>query len=92
MTHPNYVLIWLILMGALGLCLFLGTLTLPFIPIVLIFTLSTVKAYLVVSYYMHLKLEPFYVALIVGAGLLTLYCLFFGVFSDIVPVPLEVAH
>lgn len=87
--HPNYVLIWGILMAALMVSLVLGFMPIPVVPVVLIFTIALVKAYLVLSYYMHLRFEPFYVAVIVVTGLACLYFLFFGLVPDIVFAPLE---
>ncbi|UCE85839.1 MAG: cytochrome C oxidase subunit IV family protein [Deltaproteobacteria bacterium] len=85
--HPNYVLIWGILVAALAVSLFIGYMSLPVVTVVLIFTVAVVKAYLVLSYYMHLRYEPFFVALIVAAGLACLYFLFFGLVPDIVYPP-----
>jgi cytochrome c oxidase subunit 4 len=82
--HPNYVAIWGILVSALLVSLFLGYMDLPVVAMVLIFTIAIVKAWLVVSYYMHLKYEPFFVVTIVATGLACLYFLFFGLVPDIV--------
>lgn len=82
--HPNYVLIWGVLVSALLVSLFLGYMDLPVVAMVLIFTIAIVKAWLVVAYYMHLKYEPFFIVAIVGAGLACLYFLFFGLVPDIV--------
>lgn len=82
--HPNYVLIWGVLVSALMVSLFLGYMDLPVVAAVLIFTIALAKAWLVVAYYMHLKFEPFFVLVIVGTGLACLYFLFVGLVPDIV--------
>jgi hypothetical protein len=46
-----------------------------------------IKAYLVLAYFMHLKFEPFFVVLIMAAGLICLYFLFFLLVPDIVYPP-----
>lgn len=86
-THPNYVLIWAVLVSALIVSVFIGYVGLPVVTVVLIFSIAVVKAYLVASYYMHLRFEPFFVAVIVATGLACLYFLFFGLVPDIVFPP-----
>jgi caa(3)-type oxidase subunit IV len=86
-SHPNYVLIWGILVSALLVSLFLGYMDLPVVAMVLIFTIAIVKAWLVIAYYMHLKYEPFFVVAIVATGLACLYFLFIGLVPDIVFAP-----
>jgi cytochrome c oxidase subunit 4 len=87
--HPTYVLVWGILVAALAASLFIGYMSLPVVTVVLIFTVAVVKAYLVLAYYMLLRSEPFFVALIVAAGLACLYVLFFGLVPDIVYPPTQ---
>lgn len=82
--HPDYVLIWGILVSALLVSLFLGYMDLPVVAMVLIFTIAIAKAWLVVAYYMHLKYEPFFVVAILVAGVASLYFLFVGLVPDIV--------
>jgi hypothetical protein len=81
-THghtPNYVAIWGVLVAALLVSLLLGMLSLPVVTVV--------KAYLVAAYFMHLKFEPVYIVVILAAGLVCLYFLFFGLVPDIVYPP-----
>lgn len=85
--HPNYILIWGILVSALGISLMMGYMQIPVVAIVLIFTVAVIKAYLVLAYFMHLKFEPFFVVLIMAAGLICLYFLFFLLVPDIVYPP-----
>jgi cytochrome c oxidase subunit 4 len=89
--HPNYVAIWGFLVAALLVSVLMGYMKLPVVTLVLIFSVAVVKAFIVVSYYMHLKFEPFFVAVIVVAGLACLYFLFFGLVPDIVFAPTKVA-
>lgn len=86
-SHPNYVGIWGILVTALLVSVLMGYMNLPVLTGVLIFSVAIFKAYLVISYYMHLKWEPFFVVVIVVAGLACLYFLFFGLVPDIVFSP-----
>jgi caa(3)-type oxidase subunit IV len=85
--HPPYVLIWSVLVAALLVSVVMGGMRLPVVTVVLIFSVAVIKAYLVAAYYMHVKFEPFFVGLIVAAGLACLYFLFFGLVPDIVYPP-----
>ena len=85
--HPSigqYVLIWGVLVAALLVSLLIGTMQLPVVTVVFIFSIAMVKAYLVLAYYMHLRLEPFFVVAMVAAGLACIYFLFFGLVPDLV--------
>lgn len=84
--HPNYVAIWGVLMGALLVSLLLAYLQHAALAAFLIYLVAAVKAFLVISFYMHLKFEPAHVVAIVIAGALVLAILFFGLFPDIVRV------
>ena len=86
--HPNYVALWGILVAALVVSILLGEMKIPVLAVVLIFTVAVAKAYLVAAYYMHLRYEPLFVTLIMVAGLLCLYVLFFGLVPDVVYPPL----
>jgi len=90
--HPNYVAIWAVLVGALLVSLLMGYIHLPVVTAVIIFSIAIAKAYLVLGYYMHLKFEPFFVAVIVVAGLACLYFLFFGLVPDIVFSPAKLGY
>jgi caa(3)-type oxidase subunit IV len=86
--QPNYVLIWALLVAALGLSMLVGEMGLPVIAVVLIFTIAVVKAYMVMAYFMHIRFEPLYVTLILGSAVVCLYFLFFGLVPDIVHGPI----
>jgi caa(3)-type oxidase subunit IV len=87
--HPNYVAIWGVLVAALVISILLGEMEVPVIAVVLIFSVAVAKAYIVASYYMHLRYEPFFVVLIMITGLACLYTLFVGLVPDIVYPPLQ---
>jgi len=87
-THrqPNYIAIWVVLLAALFASVGLALLHQRRLAATLIFVLATIKAFLVIAYYMHLRWEPRFVALVVVAGLLTLAILFLGLMPDMVHV------
>jgi caa(3)-type oxidase subunit IV len=84
--HPSYIAIWVVLIVALFASVGLALLHQRRLAAILIFVLATIKAFLVIAYYMHLKWEPRFVALVVAAGFLALAILFFGLMPDIVHV------
>lgn len=84
--HVNYVAIWIILVAALFASLGLALLQQRQLAASLILALATVKAFLVLSYYMHLKFEPRFIVITITAGLLCMVILFFGLVPDIVHV------
>ena len=84
--HVNYVMIWIVLVAALFVSLGLALLQQRRLAATLILALATVKAFLVLSYYMHLKFEPRFIAITIAAGLLCIAILFFGLMPDIVHV------
>jgi cytochrome c oxidase subunit 4 len=86
--HPNYVALWGILVAALVVSILLGEMKIPVVAVVLIFSVAVAKAYLVAAYYMHLRYEPLFIVIILLAGLVTLYVLFFGLVPDVVYPPL----
>ncbi len=84
-----YVQIWAWLVFALVASFFIGELTVPVLGIAMIFTIATVKAYLVIANFMHVKFEPKFVLLILGAAALSLYFFFFGLVPDTVYGPFK---
>lgn len=87
-THrqPNYIAIWVILIAALIASVGLALLEQRRLAATLIFGLATIKAFLVIAYYMHLRWEPRFVVLVIVAGILTLAILFLGLMPDLVHV------
>ncbi len=82
----NYVAIWIALVALLGGSVALAVLKQRQLAATLILALATLKAFLVLSYYMHLRFEPRFIALTILAALLCLAILFFGLSPDIVHV------
>jgi caa(3)-type oxidase subunit IV len=78
-----YVAIWvalvLLLTASVGF-----RLPSPAAAAMLVYLIASVKAYLVLSYFMHLKLEPRFVGIIMLSGLAAGVILFVGLYSDIV--------
>jgi cytochrome c oxidase subunit 4 len=87
--HPNYVALWGVLVAALAVSLLMAEMHLPVVAVVLIFSIAIVKAGLVAAYYMHLRYEPFFVVVIMAAGLMCLYVLFVGLVPDVVYPPVS---
>ena len=88
----DYFLVWLGLMGIFAVSVIASAMGHSILAIFMIFELAVVKAWLVVSYYMHLKFEPKIVTGIFLFSILCLFFLFFGVYPDIMPVKLELAR
>lgn len=86
MTESNIIKIWGALVVLLGLSLVLGELKNAELATILIFGVATVKAYLVLSYYMGLKWEPKFVSYILLSALAFMAVLFFYLVPDIVYV------
>ncbi len=84
MTKQSLINIWLGLLLLLGLSLLLGSWGHVVLATSLIFTIALLKAGLVVYYYMGLKWEPKYIALIILSGILCLILLYFALVPDIV--------
>lgn len=84
MSHSEslYLKIWLVLIGLLLFSLLLGFLDHVLLATTLIFTIATVKAFLVIVYYMGLRQEARYIRYILFGGLLLLAILFFTLFPD----------
>ncbi len=89
--HPNYVKVWLGLVALLGISLVLGAMGAHLLAVLLIFGIAVVKALMVAGSFMHLRWEP---RLLVGLLIFAVLCagfLYFGVYPDIVNVPMQVA-
>ncbi|MCB1214725.1 MAG: cytochrome C oxidase subunit IV family protein [Deltaproteobacteria bacterium] len=74
-----YVILWVALLGLFLLSLFLGSAAPHFI-----FLLATIKAFLVLLYYMGLKQEPSYISAILIVGVFFMIVLFIGLIPDMV--------
>lgn len=89
--HPNYNMVFISLVVLMAI-----SVASDMIPgvmgILLIFGLSSVKAYLVMANFMHLKYEPKLVDLFPYLSITLMIILFFGVFPDSIIVPLIIAE
>lgn len=87
-AHPptNYYFIFGILMVAFVGSLGLGVLTPSPLTIALIFIVAALKAYLVLTRFIHLKEEPRFIKLVVIAVLAVVAILYIGLVPDIVLV------
>lgn len=84
--HPNYFIIWGILVALMTISLGIGELGHTTLAIAMIFGIAIVKTLLVLGQFMHLKWEPKLVWIIFGFGVLCLFFLYFGVLPDLVHV------
>jgi caa(3)-type oxidase subunit IV len=79
----HYIAIWAWLCLALVVSLGLGTLRAGPSVVFAIFAVAVVKAFLVVSHFMHLKAEPRTYKVLMSSTIGVLACLFIGSFPDI---------
>jgi caa(3)-type oxidase subunit IV len=79
----HYIGVWAWLVLALIASLGLGTLRAGPSVIFAIFAIALVKAFLVVSHFMHLKLEPRTWKVLMASNIGVLGCLFVGSFPDV---------
>lgn len=84
--HPNYLKIYLTLLGLFALTVVASLLHNPLIVFFIVFGISIIKGTLVLLYFMHLKWEPKLIWIMLGLALLILLFLFIGTYPDIVPV------
>ena len=90
--HPNYLATWALLMAILFVSLALGHLGHKVLAITLIFSLAVVKALMVVGNFMHMRYEPRVMWAMVLFSLACVAFFFFGVYPDVVRVPLQLAR
>lgn len=89
--HPNYFSTYLILLGFLGLSLVAGMLHNWSFALASIFIMAIIKILFVVNNFMHLKYEPLMIWFAAAFGLMCVCFFYFGVYPDLILVPLEVA-
>lgn len=89
--HPNYIVTWGILVALLVVSLALGHLGHKQLAITLIFMLAVVKAVMVLGNFMHLRYEPKVMWVMMLFALMCAGFFFFGVYPDVVKVPLQLA-
>ena len=82
--RPNYFAIWLMLVGLVMVSVAAGTVLPKIAALILIFSVATVKAALVILNYMHLKYERPLMYALVLIPLLIVIVLMFALFPDFV--------
>src|SRR5437764_14954315 len=82
-AHPNYLAIWIALLALLGISLALGQLHNVAVGNSLIFGIAAIKIALVMRYFMHLKFEPWLLAVLLIGAFLYVVAFFVGVVPDI---------
>lgn len=81
-----YIIIWVALLLMLGMSIPLGIEGHSTLATALIFSIATLKAYLVLVYYMGLSYEPRYIAGILIVGFLFVAILFVALIPDMVHI------
>ena len=90
--HPNYFMIWVLLLVTFTASLVMGMFFSPLVTVVSAFAVAFLKAYFVLDYFMHLKWEPkFFWGLLIFSVLVMVF-LFVGLYPDIVPVELIITQ
>lgn len=84
MSHEKkYILIWVALLVALFVSLGLGVFVSSKAAITAIFVIAAAKAWLVVSEFMHLRMEPRFLKLVMAGATAAVLCFLVGVYPDV---------
>ena len=83
--HPNYWVIWGVLMFLMFISLILGEFQ-STQALIALYAIATLKAVIVIRNFMHVRWEPIDLALMLVASVFALACYFFGVWPDIIPI------
>ncbi len=81
--HPNYLRIYLALLFLFTISLIASFIDNFMLMVSIVFLASTLKALLVINFFMHLKWEPRILQIMIYLALFTLSALIIGVYSDI---------
>ncbi len=81
--HTNYVKIWGILLGLLAVSVIGPMFEIQWLTLVTAFGIAVVKAYLVVKYFMHVTIEPKFVAYMLSTVVAFMFLLFAGAAPDV---------
>ena len=81
--HGNYVKIWAILCGLLVVSIIGPFFGIRIVTLITAFGIAIVKAYLVAKNFMHINVQPRYVAMMLGTALAFLLLFFAGVAPDV---------
>ena len=90
--HPNYFMVWVVLL--LLLVVSLAAAYMPFsqtLTVILIFVIAAVKALLVASFFMHLKIEGKLILAIAIVPVILFVIMTISLLPDIVYNPVEAA-
>lgn len=88
--HPNYIKTYLSLLTLFALSLLVGMIHEPLFALLMIFGMAIIKIMFVVNNFMHLRFEPYAIWFAVAFGVACCAIFYFGVFPDIMWVPIEV--
>lgn len=87
MSHDNhdatYIRIWAVLLVALLISLGIGLVSESPIAVALIFAIAAVKAWLVLSRFMHMNREPRFLQMVTVGAVAAIACFFVGVYPDV---------
>ena len=81
--HPNYVKIWAILVVLLVISVLGPLMGIRVVTLITAFGVAVVKAYLVAKNFMHLNVQPRYIAYLLGTALAFMLLFFAGVAPDV---------
>jgi caa(3)-type oxidase subunit IV len=81
--HPNYVKIWAVLCGLLVISIVGPMLGIRVVTLITAFGIAVIKAYLVARNFMHVNVQPRYVAYALLVSLAFIGLLFAGVSPDV---------
>ncbi len=86
MAQRVYIIIWAVLVALVGVSIALGKVLGAQAAVIAIFIIAAFKAYMVASYYMHLKTEARWVKVALWTGVACLLILFWALVPDIIKV------
>jgi len=81
--HPNYVMVWVILLGLLVVSILGPMMGIFWVTLITAFVVAVIKALMVAAYFMHLNIERTYVKYLLFTILLLMLVLFAGVAPDV---------
>ncbi len=81
--HPNYVKIWAILVVLLVISVLGPLMGIRVVTLITAFGVAVVKAYLVAKNFMHVNVQPRYIAYLLGTALAFMLLFFAGVAPDV---------
>ena len=82
----SYVAVWMVLIASLGLLLLLHTLPAGALTVTATFAIAACNAYLMLTQFMHMSLEPRYVRWLMIGAFLAVVILLVALIPDIVVV------